>query len=96
MQPQLDFARKNGIDIYFGDPKEEIPGKNIVLPAHPSQIKATDLDLDRMRTSLIKTALKSYEVNPTEEDCKFLAEDANTTVDFVKAQIENLKNKICK
>lgn len=96
VQPQLDFARKNGIDIYFGDPKEEIPGKNIVLPAHPSQIKATDLDLDRMRTSLIKTALKSYEVNPTEEDCKFLAEDANTTVDFVKAQIENLKNKICK
>ena len=96
VQPQLDFARKNGIDIYFGDPKEEIPGKNIVLPAHPSQIKATDLDLDRMRTSLIKTALKSYEVNPTEEDCKFLAEDANTTVDFIKAQIENLKNKICK
>ncbi|MBR7088812.1 MAG: hypothetical protein IKI38_05600, partial [Mogibacterium sp.] len=32
IQPQLTFARENGIEIRFGDPKEDIPGKNIILP----------------------------------------------------------------
>lgn len=27
INPQLSFARQNGIDIHFGDPKDEIPGK---------------------------------------------------------------------
>ena len=88
IQPQLSFARDNGIDIIFGDPKDEIPGENIILPSHPSLLKATDIDLDHMRKSLIKTAMATYHVeNPTNEDILFLAEETKTTVEYVKAQI---------
>lgn len=88
IQPQLSFARDNGIDIIFGDPKDEIPGKNIILPSDPCLLKVTDLDLDHMRKSLIKTAMSTCNVeNPTDEDILFLAEETKTNVEFVKAQI---------
>lgn len=90
IQPQLTFARSNGIQIYFGDPKEEIPGKNIVLPSHPSLIKTTDQDLNHIRKSLIKTAINTYKVTPTEEDMAFLAEDTNSNMDFVKETLASL------
>lgn len=90
IQPQLTFARSNGIDIHFGDPKDQVPGKNIVLPSHPSLIKVTDHDLDGLRRSLIKTALSTFNENPTEEDIKFLAEDTNSNVEFVKEVLASL------
>ncbi len=92
IQPQLSFARANGIDIHFGNPEEEVPGKNIILPAHPSMIKPKEMDLDKMRRSLIKTAMKTFEVeNPTEEDVAFLAEETRASEEYVKAVIEDLK-----
>lgn len=90
IQPQLTFARSNGIEVYFGDPEEEIPGKNIVLPSHPSLIKATDQDLDHIRRSLIKTAISTFNVTPTEEDIVFLAEDTNSSVEFVREALASL------
>ncbi len=90
IQPQLTFARSNGIEVYFGDPEEEIPGKNIVLPSHPSLIKATDQNLDHIRRSLIKTALSTFNVTPTEEDITFLAEDTNSSVEFVRETLASL------
>ena len=65
INPQLAFARKNGIEIFFGDPVEEVPGKNIILPAHPSLIKARDMDLNHMRASLIHNAVKAVPTAPT-------------------------------
>lgn len=91
LQPQLSFARSNGIEIKFGDPKDQVPGKNIILPAHPSLIKVTDIDLGRMRKSLIKMALKTYQVEkPTDEDIKFLAEETKTDVDFVRSTLKEI------
>lgn len=91
IQPQLAFAKENGIEVYFGNPADEVPGKNIVLPEHPSLIKPKDLDLNKMRRSLIKTALKTYTMDPTEEDIKFLAEETKTDVDFVNNAIAEIK-----
>lgn len=90
IQPQLSFARDNGIEIFFGDPADEVPGKNIILPSHPSLIKARDVDLVHMRKSLIKTAVSTYNVTPTEEDIAFLAEETNSSVDFVKETLKSL------
>ena len=86
IQPQLSFARDNGIEIKFGDPNaEDKPGVNIVLPKDPSYIKAQDADLNHFRQSLIKKAVKKAGVEvPTEADLKFLAEETKTDVDFVK------------
>lgn len=90
IQPQLSFARDNGIEIVFGNPKDEVPGKNIILPSHPSMIKAEDADLNHMRKSLIKNAVETSKATPTEEDIKYLAEETKTNVEFVKEVLASL------
>lgn len=92
MTAQLSFARQNGIDIRFGNPREEVPGTNIILPEHPSLIKAQDIDLTKTRKSLIKNALSTFHVEtPTEADIRFLAEETKTDEAFVKAALAELK-----
>ncbi len=51
---QLSFAKENGIEVYVGDPKEQVPGKSIVIPAHPSQVSVVDFDMKAIRSSYIK------------------------------------------
>ncbi len=86
IQPQLDFARDNGVEILFGNPQDEICGKNIILPSHPSKIKAVDIDLDKVRKSLIKNALVTYDIKATEvcdNDIDFLAKETKTDAKYV-------------
>ena len=90
VQPQLSFAKQNGIEVVFGKPEEEVPGKTIVLPENPGLIKARDLDLTKLRKSLIKNALENTQKIPNEEDIKYLAEETNTDVDFVKSALSEL------
>lgn len=92
LQPQLSFARENGIEIFFGDPKTEICGTNIVLPDHPNKISIVDIDLNKVRKSLIKQALSTIETAPTQEDIEFLGKETNATLEFVNKTIEELKN----
>ena len=88
IQPQLDFARENGIDIKFGDPKDDKPGTNLILPANPGLIKHKVADIEHFRKSLIKKAVKKAGVKPTEADLQYLADETKTNVDFVKATLE--------
>jgi cysteine synthase len=92
VQPQLSFAKDNGIEVFFGDPEDEVPGKNIVLPSNPALIKAKDVDLDNMRRSLIRTAINTYKTTPTEEDIEFLAEETRKDIEFVKEAISQLSS----
>lgn len=91
VQPQLAFAKQNGIEVKFGNPQDEVPGKNIILPEHPSLIKAKDLDMAKLRKSLIKNAIENTGKTPTPEDIEFLAKETKSDVDFVKATLEELK-----
>ncbi|HHT20830.1 MAG TPA: PLP-dependent lyase/thiolase [Tissierellia bacterium] len=54
INPQLSFARENGIEVKFGNPEEQVPGESIILPENAGLIKATPLDVDRMRKSYLK------------------------------------------
>lgn len=90
VQPQLAFAKSNGIEVVFGDPADEVPGVNIVLPKDPSFIKVVDQDMTRLRKSLIKNAIAGGKV-PTEADIEYLAKETNADVAFVKAALEELK-----
>jgi threonine synthase len=83
VQAQLSFARSNGIDIFFGDPTEEEAGKNIILPANPSLIRAVDIDLDHLRESYIKNALTRIEGRPSEADILYLVQETGADADFV-------------
>ena len=90
IQPQLDFARDNGIEIKFGDPDEDVPGKNIVLPKDPGLFKVKDMDLDRLRKSLIKRSVPRAHGKLTAEDIAFLAVDTRSDEAFVKAVLDEL------
>ena len=84
---QLSFARSNGIDIRFGNPEEEVPGKSIVLPSHPSLIHARPADMTHLRTSLIHNAIKMTGKQPTDKDIDFLAAETKTNREFVKEHL---------
>lgn len=91
IQPQLSFARENGIDIRFGDPSEEIPGESIILPKDPSWIRPVSLDMNKLRTSLIRNAIKrSPDQEIGKEVLAFLAEETRTDEAFVKSVLESL------
>lgn len=61
INPQLSFARENGVELKFGNPQEEsVNGENIVFPTSPQAINVTKLDVNNLRKSYIKTALKTY------------------------------------
>ena len=90
IQPQLAFARKNGIDILFGDPAEEIPGTNIILPARPSLLKAREADLDHMRKSLIRRQATRATGPVTAAEIAYLAEETNSNDAFVQGVLKEL------
>ena len=91
LQPQLSFAKANGIDVRFGDPAEEVPGKSVIIPSHPSLIKCKDMDLDRQKRSLIRGNLRRYGVELTEQDYEYLCEETKKDMEWVKATVEELK-----
>jgi len=93
VQPQLSFARDNGIDIHFGNPKDEVPGETIILPEHPKYIHAEDIDVDKLKVSLIKNALKFNNIDckqVSDDDKRFLAEETNKDVQFVEEVLKEL------
>ncbi len=91
IQPQLSFARANGIELKFGDPVDQIPGKNILLPTTPAYIKAVDLDLDKIRRSVVKNAVKAKNIEKvTEADIAFLVAETKADEAFVKGALDAL------
>ena len=91
IQPQLSFARQNGIEVRFGTPDEDVPGKNVILPNDPGLFRVKEMDLNHMRKSLIKKSVGRANGKPlTAEDIKFLVEDTRTDEAFVKAELDKL------
>jgi cysteine synthase len=80
---QLNLARQMGITVRRGDPKDNQPGKSIVIPEHPAQIRAVDIELDRVRRSYLRNALKTLPEGATitETDRAFLAADMKITLE---------------
>lgn len=91
IQPQLTFARENGIQIVIGNPEKEVPGENIILPDHPSLIRAKDIDLNKLRRSYIKHSIETMNTTSfSQEDIKFLSEDIKSDTEFVISTIKEL------
>jgi hypothetical protein len=90
---QLDLARRMGIRISRGDPATSRPGESIVIPSRLEQVRAVDVDLDRVRRSYLRNALEQLpagaDLDPV--DLAFLAEDTGTTASFVTEVIDALR-----
>lgn len=93
--PQLAFARRNGIDIHFGDPELEVPGRTIVLPQHPSQIRARFHDMMKLKKSYIRHCLSRSGRNQISPgDLQFLIQDTKSTEAMVRACLTELGAEI--
>lgn len=55
---QLEFAVAMGVSVTIGDVAEERPGEVICLPTSLEQIRATEVDLSRVRGSYVRNALR--------------------------------------
>lgn len=83
-QAQLDFARRNGIEVRRGDPKDNVPGKAIVIPEDFSQLHVVEMDLPRMRRSYVRNAVEKKGIKEASSlDVKFLAEDSSQSEELV-------------
>mgnify|MGYP000264616229 CR=1 FL=1 len=93
---QLNFARQNGVEVRQGDPADNVPGKTIVIPERPEQIRAKDFDLAHMRRSYVRNALKAAGEGyaPTADDIEFLAADTNSDAETVEATIAKLREAL--
>jgi cysteine synthase len=94
-QAQLDFAKKNGVEVRRGDPQENVPGKAIVIPERFSQLRVTDMDLDRMRRSYVRNAVERNSVTEVNaEEVAFLAEDSGQSRESVERTLRELGVKV--
>jgi len=82
---QLNFAAENGILIKRGDPSEEVPGKNIIIPEHPRQIQVKEASLDNIRRSYIRNAMANLQTKTVSQtDLNFLVDETKSNQKFVE------------
>lgn len=92
---QLTFAKKNSVDVIVGDPKDEKPGVNIIIPSHPSLINTREVDIDKLKKSYIKNCIENYNIKAIDRnDIDFLAEDTKTDTAYIIKALEELNVSI--
>ncbi len=92
---QLNLARRMGVEVTRGDPRDNRPGQRIVIPADPAQIAVVDVDLNHVRRSYLRRALGSLPAGaePGEADLAFLAAETRTSREYVQESIEEWHGK---
>ncbi len=92
---QLNLARRMGIALERGDPRDNKPGQRIVIPAHPSQMAVVDVDLDHVRRSYVRHALKSLPKGKrlSDTDVEFLAAETRSSPRYVEELIDEHTGK---
>jgi len=82
---QLNFATENGIVIKCGDPRDEVPGKNIIIPEHPRQIQVNEVSLESIRQSYLRKAMANLTAKTTTEtDLNYLVSETKSSRGFVE------------
>ena len=77
---QLNLAKQMGVEVRRGAPRENQPGKRIVIPETPSQLAVVDVDLGQLRRSYLRHAVTAIPKGMalTETDIRFLAAETRT------------------
>jgi len=89
---QLSFAREMGIEVRRGDPRDNVPGKAIVIPDRLEQVWGKVQDMDRLRLSYLKNAAKALPVAQwSDYDYEFLAADIKEDVAWVKQHLAEIE-----
>ena len=92
--PQLSFAKNNGIEVLVGDPKDEIPGKNIIIPDHPSKLLVKDMNMEEYRRSYIKNAAKKASGEIEKIDLDYLVAETKLNEEKVLEILKEFNTKV--
>jgi len=94
--PQLNFAKDNGIKVYVGDPKEQVPGVSIVIPSHPSKVSVTDIDMEGLKNSYMKNVVNKLKDNKVNKiDIDFLSAETKLSAEKVVEILKEHNVKVC-
>ncbi len=89
---QLTFARENGVIVRTGNPKENKPGSEIVLPESPQQLHYTEMSMEKIKRSYIKQAVKKYGKQVfSDAELDFMGQDLNLPKEAVQDIIASIK-----
>ena len=90
---QLAMARSMGVEIRRGDPRTSRPGVSIVIPEHPGQLRAVDVELDHLRRSYLRHALEAVPQGSRldDPDLEFLAAETRWGLATVKEEIDEMR-----
>lgn len=81
---QLTFSRERGISIRRGDPEEEQPGLNVVIPDHPGRIQVRDVDMQHLRGRLVQKAAAETSAPRSDPLVRFLSEETRLSTAAVR------------
>jgi threonine synthase len=92
---QLELAKRLGIEVRRGHPRDDKPGSAIVIPEHPSQFGVVDVDLDHIRRSYLRNTAESLPAGAVldDGDFEFLAAETRCRVEFVRDLMEEMLGK---
>ena len=93
--PQLTFAKQNGVEVYFGDPDTEVPGKTLVFPKDPSMIRVREYDLKKAKCSYVHNCVKNYHMTEaTKQDIQYIMDEIREDESFVVNELKQYQVKI--
>lgn len=82
---QLTFAKEMGIEIHRGNPRENIPGKSIVIPQSFGQASYEEYPLRDLKRKYVESTVQKFKVKSLKDfEVRFLAEEVNEQPDVVK------------
>jgi cysteine synthase len=89
---QLNLAKQMGVEVRRGDPRDNRPGKRIVIPERPYQMAVADVDLDELRRSYLHHAVAAIPkgASLTEQDMTFLALETRSATPFVEEMVHGM------
>jgi len=92
---QLNLARRMGVAVTRGDPRDNRPGARIVIPEHPAQLRVVDVDLAKVRRSYLRNAIATLPEHAVlgDMDIAFLAAETRSGRAFVEETIDELRAK---
>ncbi|MEC9485261.1 MAG: 2-amino-4-oxopentanoate thiolase subunit OrtB [Candidatus Izemoplasma sp.] len=90
IMPQLSFAKKNGIELLFGNPLDEIPGKNIIFPRDASYLGYEEIPFHDIRLSYLK---KYKHISLTDKDKTFLEAELHINRSTLNTLLKELQDE---
>ncbi len=89
---QLNLAKRMGVEVARGDPRDNVPGRRIVIPEHPAQVAVREVGLDGLRRSYLRNATQRLPegARPGRQDLDFLAAETCLTADQVEEVLDDL------